>query len=166
MSTKRCLLCMAFFLMAPALLQAQVVPGRWEKVEELTPDSAIVIRLKSGDRLEGTFRSVETEELRYADLNGKEISIPKSEVRSLEKVGRSDHRLRKCVLIGAGAGSLAAVLSLIGYAKSVTASGSIWGEEMTGYLIGAGLVGAGIGALAGVGVNAIIPDNEVIYRAS
>ncbi len=165
MNTKRCFLCTTFSLMAPALLEAQVVPGRWEKVEELVPGSAIVIRLKSGDRLEGTFRSVEADEVRFADLSGKEIGVPKSEVRSLEKAGTPEHRLRRCVLIGAGAGSLAAVLSLIGYAKSVTASGSIWGEEMTGYLVGAGLVGAGIGALAGAGVYATLPHNEIIYRA-
>ena len=41
----------------------------------------------------------------------------------------------------------------------------IWGEDMAGYLVGSGLAGAGIGALAGVAVNAIVAENEVIYRA-
>ncbi len=36
---------------------------------------------------------------------------------------------------------------------------------MAGYLVGSGLAGAGIGALAGVAVNAIVAENKVIYRA-
>ncbi len=34
------------------LLNAQVIPGRWEKVDSLPSGQQIVITLKSGDRME------------------------------------------------------------------------------------------------------------------
>ena len=158
-------LCSVFLIALPASLQAQVIPGRWEMVEALTPSTEIVVKLKSGDRIEGAFRSAGVDVVRLTNPGGKELSVPKSEVRSIETTAKAGLGRRKYVLIGTAVGSLAAVLGMIGYAESVTASGSIWGEDTAGYLIGAGLVGGGIGALGGVAASAIVSKNKVIYRA-
>ena len=48
------LLAVIGWLSTPAF--ASVIPGRWEKVDALTPGFEIVVTLKSGDRLEGAFK--------------------------------------------------------------------------------------------------------------
>ena len=43
--------------------QAQVIPGRWEKIEALGVGPPIIVDLKSGDRLEGKFAALSPSEL-------------------------------------------------------------------------------------------------------
>ena len=45
-----------FLILLPVPAQAQVIPGRWEKVEALEAETVIIVNLKSWDRLEGQFR--------------------------------------------------------------------------------------------------------------
>jgi hypothetical protein len=156
--------CAALFLTV-ALLHAQVIPGRWEKVDALAAGIHIVVKMNTGDRVEGNFRSTDFDSVLLTALDGREIRLPKSGVRSIETTVKVRDSLRNGAWIGAGVGSLGGMLATVTYAKSVTASGSIWGEDTAGYLIGSALVGAGVGALAGVAVDASIKSNEVIYRA-
>ena len=41
-----------FILISSGLLNAQVVPGRWEKLDSQPTGKQIIVNLKAGDRLE------------------------------------------------------------------------------------------------------------------
>lgn len=155
----------AAVLLTHALLNAQVLPGRWEKVDALAAGIPIIVKMNSGDRVEGKFQSTDFDCILLTRLDGWEVRLPKSAIRSIETTVRVSDRLRNGAWIGAGAGALAGMLAMAAYARSVTASGPIWGEETPGYILGAALVGAGAGALTGAAVDASIKSNEVIYRA-
>jgi len=155
----------AAVLLIDALLCAQVLPGRWEKVDALAAGIPLIIKMNSGDRVEGKFQSADFDGILLTSLDGREVRLPKSGIRSIETTVKVSDRLRNGIWIGAGAGALAGMIAMLAYARSVTASGSIWGEDTTGYLVGSALVGAGAGALAGAAVDASIKSNEVIYRA-
>ena len=56
--------------------QAQVIPGRWDKLVALAIETLITVDLKSGDRIEGNFEGLSPSELslrtgsaQAADLN-------------------------------------------------------------------------------------------------
>ncbi len=151
-------------LFGTELLDAAEIPrGRWEKVELLQAGTGIVVKLKAGDRIEGAYQGLGTEELRVTDLSGLELKLPKSSVLSVETAEKVHDRLTNGALIGAGAGCAAGFFSMLGFAEGVTASGPIFGEEGTGYFVGAGIVGAGIGAIVGALVDAKIKKAEILY---
>jgi hypothetical protein len=52
-----------FILISSGLLNAAVVPGRWEKVDGLQEGTRIVVEIKSGDRLEGALKGSSPQEL-------------------------------------------------------------------------------------------------------
>ena len=166
MCAKRFFSSLVLLLVTTTSLQAQTIPGRWEKVDALAPGTPIIVKLRAGDRFEGAFKNTDPEGISLTDRRQKELRVPKSAVRTVETAAKVRDRLRNGAWIGAGLGSLSGMVAVIGFARSVTASGSIWGQEMTGYMVGAGLVGAGIGALAGTAVDAAMKSGEVIYRAN
>ena len=57
---------------------AEVVRGRWEKVEMLKPGTGIVVKLKAGDRVEGLYQALNGEEFRIKKVNGTELACPSS----------------------------------------------------------------------------------------
>jgi len=150
---------MCVLLVAP-FGEAQVVPGRWEKVDGLPVGSPIVITLTTGRKLDIDFKE-SLNDLLVVIEDKREIRIPKSDVRSVVRV-RND-RLRNGVLIGSGLGFAAGFLSLAAFNAKVTASGPIWEGEALGYYTYAGLVGAGIGLLAGSAIDAARKSVEVLY---
>ncbi len=62
------------------LLKAQVVPGRWEKVDALEQGTEIIITMKSGERVDGAFQQHDAEILFVAEVNGSERPIPERDV--------------------------------------------------------------------------------------
>jgi hypothetical protein len=159
-----------FVLFAPLLLvmsnlRAEVIPGRWEKVDGLTPGMPIIIKLKAGDRVECSFKSSSPRDITCVDEEGIERQVPKAEVQRVESTKKVGDGLRNGAWMGAGVGAACGILALYAYADSVTASGPIWGGESSTYFLAAGLVGAGIGAAAGTAVDAAIKGNEVLYKA-
>jgi hypothetical protein len=142
---------------------AEIVRGRWEKVEALRSGTGIIVKLKAGDRIEGAYQGLWPEELRVKDLSGAELRLPKSSVLSVETAEKVRDRLGNGALIGAGAGAAAGFFSLLGFAKAVTASGPIMDREAAGYYFSAAMVGAGIGAVAGVVIDSRIKQREILY---
>jgi hypothetical protein len=155
---------MALFLTVQPM-HAEVIPGRWEKVAALAQGTDIQVRRKAGDLLEGSFRGVDSEYLLLLDASGSAMRVPRESVQSIVARAVVSDRLRNGAWIGAGVGSLAGFLSMLGYAKAVTASGPLFGEEATGYYLAASLVGAGIGAAAGAAADAAVKGQAVLYRA-
>jgi hypothetical protein len=165
MKTKACTAVFAVILLAASTVRADVIPGRWELVDALEPGTPVTIKLKAGDRMECVFKESSPLEVTFAGERGNEGKVLKSEILRIEMGERTADGLANGALIGMGLGAAGAIGALYAYADSVTASGPIWGGDSAGYFIAAGLVGAGMGALAGLAVDASAKKNKVIYQA-
>jgi hypothetical protein len=45
--------------------QAEVVAGRWEKIEALAPGTAVIVSFRGGERLECTFNRIGPDEILF-----------------------------------------------------------------------------------------------------
>lgn len=83
------------------------IPGPWVTVDTLPSGQPISITLKSGDRIEGLFRSASPLELMLAARTGNERTISKTDIRNLsvEKKDTSLDGLLLGAAIGAGVGA-------------------------------------------------------------
>ena len=147
-------------LAIPSFLQAQTIPGRWEKVDQLPPGSNITITLTTGQKITAAFCGAQTDFLTVT-IDSTEMKVPKADVQTIART--ANDRLRNGVLIGTGVGFAAGFLSLVSFNAHVTASGPIWDREGVGYYIGAGLIGAGIGAVTGLMIDSARKTTEIIY---
>ena len=133
-------------------LQAQGVPGRWEKLDRQPTGKQIIVTLKAGDRMEGAFKESGTDDLTRMTSTGRELKVAKSEVRSVE----TEDGIRNGVLIGAAVGFAGPVM--------VTLASGVDRTEITfGFIIATW--GAGIGALLGYLVDKSHKGTEVLYQA-
>ena len=82
---------------------AEVVPGRWEKVEALKSGSQITVELKNGDRIKGQFEGLSPSELLLRTGSAQAV-VPKGEIRQITIV-RHDS-VKNGTLIGAGVGAV------------------------------------------------------------
>ena len=80
--------------------QAQVIPGRWEKVEALSTPT-IIVQLKNGNRIEGKFDGLSPSEL-FLITHSAQAKIPRVEIQSIA-TREIDSRWNGA-LIGAGVG--------------------------------------------------------------
>lgn len=165
MSTKSFFTVLAALLLVTVPVQAGAIPGRWELVDSLESGTPIIIRLKAGERMECSFRESSQKAITYIDDSGNERTVPKNEIQKIESSEKTGDSLKNGIGYGALIGAGSAILALTAYAKSVTASGPIIDSETAGIFLGAGLVGAGIGALAGLGVDASIKGRKVLYQS-
>lgn len=138
-------------------LKAAVVPGRWEKVEDLQEGTQIVVELTSGERLEGAFERVTLKELTILDSDGSDRHVPKTAVARIETAEKVKDGLTNGMLIGMGVGVG------LGVAASVIATGGV-SEECTacGLAIFAGFAG---GWGIGTAIDAIHRGRQVLYQA-
>ncbi len=156
---------LAVFLLATSIIRAETIPGRWEMVDGLKLGKPIIVKLKAGDRIECLFKGSSPNDISFIDQAGYERRLPKEEILRIESTEKARDGLKNGTWIGAGLGTAGAIAGLYAYAESVTASGPIWDRESAGYFLTAGLAGAGIGALAGLVVDASIKKNEILYKA-
>ena len=130
--------------------RGQGIPGRWEKVEALSTPT-IIVELKNGNRIAGKFDGLSPSELSLI-THSAQAKIPRADIERITT--RGPDPLAKGTLIGAGIG-LAAVV----------AAGGWGGEDLGAYASGISLIGTGIGALAGLGIDAIDRKEVVLYQA-
>ena len=160
------------FLLLPdsTLLQAGVIPGRWEKVDAQAPGTGLTVIMKSGDRFDCAFKELQMDTL-VVETSSGERRIPKVDIQRLETSELVSDPVRDGTLtglgIGAGAGGILG--ALVG-----AAVGGIWGDtgdQIKGALI-VGAVGAGIGAGAGAAIGFTVDyavkhkRPEVLYVAN
>ena len=138
-------------------LKAAVVPGRWEKVENLQTGTQIVVELTSGDRLKGAFERVSPQELTIVDPDGSDRKLPKTAVSRIETAEKVKDGLTNGMLIGMGVGTG------LGVAAALIATGGV-SEECTacGLAIFAGFAG---GWGIGTAIDAMHRGPEVLYQA-
>ena len=139
-------------------LQAQVIPGRWEKLDSQPVGKQIIVTLKAGDRLECAFKESGADDLTVITSTGSELTIAKSEVREIESQERIKDSLNNGALIGMGIG-LGVVVALL----AVAASGE--GEVLASAKWGAPLLGIGAGLGVGMAIDASQQRTEVLYQA-
>ncbi len=148
-----------FILISSGLLNAQVVPGRWEKVESLPPGQQIDIILMSGDSMNCAFKSSDSTKLTVT-RDGSELTIPKDDVA---RIVLQKPAGRKAGRIGAGVGGAvgAAILPVVYLTNCKDCE--MTGPVITGTVMLA-LIGAGIGARGGHAFGG--PSSEVLYQAA
>ncbi len=165
MKTNNPITVLAILLLAALTARADVIPGRWEIVDGLKPGTPIIVKLKAGDRMEGILKGSSPANLTFIDVTGNEVKLTETEILRVESAEKTKDSLKNGALIGAGLGAAGGFAALYGFANQVTSSGPIWDAESAGFFIAAALAGAGIGALAGLAVDASIKGKKVLYKA-
>lgn len=139
-------------------VSAQVIPGRWEKVDNLPAESEIIIKTRYGEVVECMYFSSDRETLLIVETGARgQRRILKS---SVEKVTASkyDDRLTNGALIGLSAGAgFGALLASISRSASL---GNSAGDRVLGAAV-FGVLGMGVGAL----IDYEHRGREVLYEA-
>ncbi len=159
------------------LLHAQVIPGRWEKVEAQKQGTVLTVIMKSGDRFDCTFEELQMDTLVVETGAGEQRipflgSIPTVAIQRLETLVSDPVKdgTVKGVVIGA-----VALGFFGGFVGAFPCSGSSFcstdTDERIQYALVFGTVGAGIGAVFGAAIGFTVDkvaDNkrpEVLYIA-
>lgn len=133
------------------------IPGRWDKVEQLSTGVLLEVRLKSGDRVEGTFLRAQGPSLSIVGDNGV-LTYPRDEVALVTAAETRRDGIGDGALKGVAAGAVGGVA--LGLAS--------WGDNGPGPLFGFTMLGTGIGAIAGALVDLGVPEvrqDEILYKA-
>ncbi len=159
---KTCLL----VLFHSVLLHADVIPGRWEKVEAQAPGTGLTGIMKSGDRFDCTFEEVQMDTL-VVETGAGERRVPKVDIQRLETSEPVRDPAKDGTLKGAAIGAIAGgvFFGIVGGAIGDRAGA---GRRIAGALV-AGAVGAGIGAGGGAALGFAVDywhkAPEVLYVA-
>lgn len=136
---------------------ADVIPGRWDKVANLAPDTRIIVEMESGDSIHGGFASLTADSLAIDLETNNRTTVPKSGVARVlqEKKGKRQ------TLLGTGIGAAGGVAT--GLAISSQFDETFFARQDLMALTCGG-IGALVGALIG---NSIGGDDrqEVIFRS-
>lgn len=146
-------------------LQADVIPGRWEKVDALPSGSPIIVILKQGDRMEGLLQASTADSISLEIGTNRNMRLEKRSILKVLSADKTDDSTRNGTLIGAGIGFGAGFATMVAVEKSKTASGFELAEENLGLAVVGGLVGSAVGAVTGWAIDKNHSDNEVLYRA-
>jgi hypothetical protein len=84
-------------------LHADIVPGRWDKLESQPSGTQIVIWLKSGERLEVTSKNSTDNDVTVVPFGGGELRTAKPDVQKVESEKYQDSN-KEGTLIGLGGG--------------------------------------------------------------
>ncbi len=144
-------------LIAPHLHAAEVIPGRWEKVDLLIAGSSITVKTRYSEVIRCSYYDSNRDSLLVVEPGGKQRRIRKDEVESII-AEQYDDSLKNGMLIGMASGVGAALLLAFASDKSLhrsRANIAVFGSIMFG------LMGLGVGAL----VDYEHKGREVIYQA-
>lgn len=142
----------ALMLLATASVEAQQVAGTFDQLRVLVkPGDTLTVIDEAGMRSRGKLTDVSSSSLEL-DIAGTRRLFRDSDVNIIEKRGADS--LRNGALIGLVAGGVI-------FGPAIGALTGDWGAAVAG-----GLVYAGIGAGIGVGIDALIEGQRVIYAAS
>lgn len=141
----------------PSAHHGGLIPESRQKVEALQLGAALVVTLKTGERLEGAFKAVGPSVLALTDRAGTEFSVPMSQVDRIVAPGTRDG-LTNGVAIGAciGFGAALAILAAVG---------SQDGYVLPSAKVGAPVLLSGVGGLVGAFVDRAHKSEQVLYRA-
>ncbi len=138
-----------FIIISSSLLNAQVIPGRWEKVDSLPTTSQLMITLKSGNEANYIFNSSDSANLAVQSESGVELVIPKADVAKVVQLKPPSNR---AAWIGAGVGAAAGALPI------VIAFCSAEGCRGEGNIVAATVTVSGLAALVGYSIGKAVAD--------
>lgn len=151
-------------LISSSLLNAQVIPGRWEKVEAQKQGTELILILHSGEQVYGLLEEVTHDTVIVIEEGGGQMSITKSSIHQVETTRIDSTRNGTLIglAIGGTVGSIGGALLADGFANRPTASDNLQGAILLGAF------GGGIGAAIGYGVDKVADDKrpEVLYVAN
>ena len=148
-----------FILISSGLLNAAVVPGRWEKVDGLKKGTRIVVEMKSGDRLEGAFKGSSPQDLTVTDPAQSDRQVPKTAVAKIMTAEKVKDGLSNGMLIGMGVGTGVAVGAV------AIGAGRLSDLEECTACAAAIIAGFAGGWAMGAAIDAIHQGPEVLYQA-
>lgn len=124
----------------PGASRPGVISGVWEQVEALQPGSPLVVTLKSGVHIEGTFKTLGPAMLTLADSAGSDLSLARSDVGRIVARGARDS-VKNGLLIGAGVGfgAALAILGAVGSQDGYVLPSAKWGAPLLLTSAGAGV---------------------------
>ncbi len=153
------------------LLHADVIPGRWEKVEAQAPGTGLTVIMKSGDWFDCAYKELQMDTLVVVTSAG-ERRIPKVDVQRLETGELVSDPVKDGTLKGVLIGAV--LLGTLGAATG-GALACFWscskGDQIKGALV-VGAIGAGIGAGTGAAIGFTVDyvakhkRPEVLYVAN
>lgn len=148
-------LTLTFLLLAGFLSAAEIIAGKWQKVDLLPSGSPIIIKTRFGEKIECTYFDSNRDSILVVDRGGNNRRIRKEEVASVI-AEKYDDRLVNGAVIGLSAGVAVAMLTAAfshdAFHRS-RANIAIFGGALFG------LSGMGIGTL----VDYHHRGNELIY---
>ncbi len=146
------------------LLHADVIPGRWEKVEAQKQGTELTLILHSGEQVYGLLEEVTTDTVIVIEESGGQRSVTKVSIHRVETTRIDSTRSGTLIglAIGGAAGSISGAFFATALSETPTAS-----EYLGGALI-CGAIGAGIGAAIGYKVDkeADHKGPEILYVAN
>ncbi len=155
---------LALAFLVTTSLQAQVVPGHWEKVEAQKQGTELTLILHSGEQVYGLLEEVTHDTVIVIEEGGGQRSITKLSVHQVETTRIDSTRNGTLIGLGIGgaAGSISGVWFISGFSDFPTAS------EYLGAALICGGIGAGIGAAIGYGFDKGVDHKkpEVLYVAN
>ncbi len=130
------------FLLSPLSLAAQTAPTDWSRLNGLTRENKLSVKLKDGKKFDGKFEGVSDTALSLTVKNARK-EVRREDIASVHEVSGKSATTATLIGLGVGAGAGAAI-GLAGDASSE-------GFEKLDNSIAAGItvLGAGVGALTG-----------------
>jgi hypothetical protein len=143
--------------LAVSILQAQVIPGRWEKMAAEKPGSKITVTLHSGDRIDCSFNHLSADSLLVTTPDGTERILRKTDVATIVTASKRWDSLRNGGIIGLGVGIAIGALGTLAMSEHTEVSGAT--------ALGLIAVYAGIGAGIGLAIDAGKRNQLTLYEA-
>jgi hypothetical protein len=160
MGRRCCIGAVGIILLASSILNAGVIPGRWEKVAAENKGTNLIITLKGGERIEGFFKSLTADAIVVEPPGVGDRTIPRTAVAKIITADKRSGDLTNGTVIGAVVGASIVGVPLI----IVAASGEMHGSDAGGVILLL-LLSTGIGALAGLGIDAAVKGQVTLYEA-
>ncbi len=155
---------LALAFLVTTSLQAQVIPGRWEKVEAQKQGTELTLILHSGEQVYGLLEEVTHDTVIVIEEGGGQRSITKFSIHRVETTRIDSTRNGTWIglAVGGAVGSISGALFAGGFADFPAA-----GDYLGGALLCGG-IGAGIGAAIGYKVDKDADHimAEVLYVAN
>jgi len=155
---------LALVFLVTTSLQAQVVPGHWEKVEAQKQGTELTLILHSGEPVYGLLEEVTHDTVILIEEGGGQKSVTKVSIHRVETTRIDSTRNGTWIGLGIGgaAGSISGAFFATALSETPTAS-----DYLGGALI-CGAIGAGIGAAIGYGVDKGVDHKgpELLYVAN
>jgi RNase P/RNase MRP subunit p29 len=149
-------LVMLVFLSVPFSF-AEVIPGRWEKVDSLVPGTPVLVELQSGDGIPGELVSTTAGSLVIDAASQNRMTVPKNAVARVLQMKKGKRQTLLGTLIGTGSGVVTGLVISTRFDETFFARQDLMALTCGG-------IGALTGALIGRAVRS--PDREEVVFQS